>query len=87
MGTGRGCLPGKTYDICNIRLCIYYDDAAIPHPQGDTMLKGLLVSASLLLASTGTALAEEALKVSKVVDNVYAIVGPIDDRTYMRTTV
>ncbi|MFZ5466957.1 MAG: MBL fold metallo-hydrolase [Pseudomonadota bacterium] len=46
------------------------------------MLKGLLVSASMLLATTGTALAEEALKVSKVVDNVYAIVGPIDDRTY-----
>lgn len=46
------------------------------------MLKGLLVSALLFLATVGTTLAEEALKVSKVVDNVYAIVGPIDDRTY-----
>lgn len=46
------------------------------------MLKGLLASASLLLAITSTALADDPLKVTQVTDNVYAIVGPIDDRTY-----
>lgn len=46
------------------------------------MLKTFLLSASMLFATLGSALAEEPLKVSKVADNVYAIIGPIVDRTY-----
>ncbi|MEF3193555.1 MAG: MBL fold metallo-hydrolase [Halothiobacillaceae bacterium] len=46
------------------------------------MLKKLLVSASLLLATAASALAEAPLKVTKVTDSVYAIIGPINDRTY-----
>jgi len=45
------------------------------------MLRSLLASAALVLATT-TFAADEPLKVSKVVDNVYAIIGPINDRTY-----
>lgn len=46
------------------------------------MLKGLLASASLILAATGAVFADEPLKVTQVTENVYAIIGPIDDRTY-----
>lgn len=46
------------------------------------MLRSLLASAALIFAANGPVLAEEPLKVAKVVDNVYAIIGPIDDRSY-----
>ncbi|MEW6765680.1 MAG: MBL fold metallo-hydrolase [Pseudomonadota bacterium] len=46
------------------------------------MLKRLLASTTLFLAASAALLADEPLKVTKVTDSVYAIVGPIDDRTY-----
>lgn len=47
------------------------------------MFNRLFASLILLFAASGSAaLADEALKVTKVTENVYAIVGPIDDRTY-----
>lgn len=46
------------------------------------MLKRLLVTTALLFVASGPALADDPLKVTKVTDNVYAIVGPIDDRSY-----
>ncbi len=46
------------------------------------MLKRLLASTALFFAASAALLADEPLKVTKVTDSVYAIVGPIDDRTY-----
>lgn len=46
------------------------------------MLKSLLLGLTLVATSLSLAYAEEPLKVTKVSPDVYAIIGPIDDRTY-----